>query len=315
MGDHMVVVIPICLVFGVTFPEVLGRLRPAVPTLFMIMTFQNSLGNSLAGLRRAIRKPQALFLTLLMVHVIVPLVAFASAGLLFGFNSQTVVGVVLEYVVPIGSSTVMWVSMCEGDVLLMLATLLVSTTIVPFSIPASLQILVGATVEVDSFGLMRDMAYMVALPALVATFINEKSHGRAAREVMPRLSPISRILLPIIVCANSTGIADQLRHLTPRLVGIAVFIGVFAVAGYALGIVLGRIARQPYERIAVMTFGCGVRNISAGAVLASTYFSAEALFPAVIGTLFQQTLAAAFAHVLIKRKTEWDVSPASKQEG
>ena len=304
MGDHMVVVIPACLVLGVAFPEVLGRLRPAVPTLFMIMTLQNSLGNSLGGLKAAVRQPQALFLTLAMVHVAVPLVSFACAGLLFGFRSQTVVGVVLEYVVPIGSSTVMWASMCQGDVLLMLATLLVSTVIVPLTIPASLQVLVGATVEVDSLGLMRDMAYMVAMPAVAGTFINERTHGRAAREIMPRLSPLSRILLPIIVCANSTGIARQLRHLTPRLVGIAAFIGIFAVAGYALGIALARLTRRPYEQLVVMTFGCGVRNISAGAVLASTYFSAEALFPAVIGTLFQQTLAAAFAHALARIKGE-----------
>ena len=41
-----------------------------------------------------------------------------------------------------------------------------------------------------------------------------------------------------------------------------------------------------------MIYGSGMRNISAGAVIAGAYFPAEVLFPVMIGTLFQQILAA-----------------------
>lgn len=41
-----------------------------------------------------------------------------------------------------------------------------------------------------------------------------------------------------------------------------------------------------------MIYGSGMRNISAGAVIAGAYFPAETLFPVMIGTLFQQILAA-----------------------
>ena len=43
-----------------------------------------------------------------------------------------------------------------------------------------------------------------------------------------------------------------------------------------------------------------MRNISAGAVIAAAYFPGEVMFPVMIGTLFQQVLAACYGS-LIKR--------------
>ena len=47
-----------------------------------------------------------------------------------------------------------------------------------------------------------------------------------------------------------------------------------------------------------MTYLVGMRNISAGAVIAGEYFPGEVMFPVVIGTLFQQVLAAGFGTAL-----------------
>lgn len=47
-----------------------------------------------------------------------------------------------------------------------------------------------------------------------------------------------------------------------------------------------------------MTYLVGMRNISAGAVIAGEYFPGEVMFPVVIGTLFQQVLAAGFGSAL-----------------
>ena len=50
-----------------------------------------------------------------------------------------------------------------------------------------------------------------------------------------------------------------------------------------------------------MTFNSGMRNISAGAVIAAAYFPPAVMFPVMIGTLFQQVLAAAYAQLITKR--------------
>ena len=42
----------------------------------------------------------------------------------------------------------------------------------------------------------------------------------------------------------------------------------------------------------------GIRNISAGAVLAAQFFPGEVVFPVMMGTLFQQVLAGVFGSVI-----------------
>ena len=49
-----------------------------------------------------------------------------------------------------------------------------------------------------------------------------------------------------------------------------------------------------------MAFGSGLRNISAGAVIAAQYFPGEVLFPVMIATLFQQMLAACYGKLIVK---------------
>ena len=298
IGAHLMVVVPVCVALGVVFPQVLLSIKPYIPVLFAIMTFQNSLGNETSAMREALRHPLPLAVTLLVVHVVMPLVTFAAATLVFGAGSPTVAGVVLEYSVPIGASTVMWIGMFAGELALGLSALLASTLLAPFSIPLTLQLLVGTTVEIDALGMIADMLFMIALPALAGTLLNEFSHGWAKQSLAPATTPVSRILLPIIVATNATGIAGYLHHLNLVLVGIIAFMLAFAVLSLVVGMMLARAMAKTRARYVAIAFSCGIRNVSAGAVLAAQYFGPEVMFPAVIGTLFQQFLAALFGRVM-----------------
>lgn len=298
IGSHLMLIVPVGVALGVACPQLLQPLRPYVPFLFFVMTFQNSLGNELASMKKALRQPLVLLTVLLMVHVFMPLLTYGAACLVYGSGSPTVAGVVLEYSVPIGASTVMWIGMFGGEMALGLAALLASTLLAPFSIPLTLKLLVGATVEVDALSMMSSMAIMIAVPALLATAVNELSRGWAKEHLLPVTTPLSRIILPLIVSTNATGIASYLHNLTPRLVGIIVFMLVFAVLSFVLGMLLARCLSKERERFVALSFSCGIRNVSAGAVLASQYFGPEVMFPAVIGTLFQQYLAAFFGRVM-----------------
>lgn len=299
IGKHLMIIVPAGVAVGVLFPELLLPVKPLVPTFFAIMTLQSSLSNDLAAMRTALRRPLALFATILIVHAIMPLVTFCVSSLIFGANSPTVAGVVLEYAVPIGASAVMWIGMFSGELALGLSTLLVSTLISPFSIPLTLQVLVGTTVEIDAWGMMGNMAYMVAIPALVATVFNEASRGWAKRTLAPATTPVSRLLLPLIVATNATGISEPLHHLTPELVGIMVLMVCFAIGSYFVGMAVARLLSKGDDaRFVAVSFGCGIRNVTAGAVLASQYFGPEVMFPAIIATPFQQVLAAAFGRIM-----------------
>ena len=80
-----------------------------------------------------------------------PVLAFALASLLFAGNVNIITGILLEYSVPIGIVSFMWVGMFSGNTALGLSAILVSTVLAPFSIPLTLKLLMGATIHMDAW--------------------------------------------------------------------------------------------------------------------------------------------------------------------
>lgn len=76
--------------------------------------------------------------------------------------------------------------------------------------------------------------------------------------------------------------------MTPLLFEVAGCILLIAASGYAIGWLCAVLLKQKRDFTVSMMFNSGMRNISAGAVIAAAYFPAEVMFPVMIGTLFQQ---------------------------
>ena len=298
IGTHMAFISPACVVLGVLFPDQLSLMRPLVVPCFAFMTFQSALSNTFRNLALTVRHPAPMLVSLLVATAAMPTLACALATLLFGSDPNLVCGIVLEYCVPVAVVSAMWTNMLGGDPSLSLATILVSTVSAPFTIPLALHALLGQTVEVDAARMMGEMLVSIALPALAGTLANDLTHGRAALELSPAIAPAAKIALVLVVLTNSTGVAPYVRHLTPTLVAVTAFICAFAASGYAWGLLAARLMRRPRAQVVSMTYLCGMRNISAGAVIAGEYFPGEVMFPVVIGTLFQQVLAALFGSLL-----------------
>lgn len=297
IGRHLVVIVLCCLAAGILLPQAFAPLRSAVPTFFAIMSFQSALGITLRGLKDAVVHPLAIVLALVYVHVLSPLIAFLVGTALFGADSDLVVGIVLEYCVPVATSSIMWVAMYRGNLAIALATLLVSVLASPFAVPLTLHLLFGTVVEVNALGMVLDMLYMVVVPSVVGIVVNEATHGLGTRTLSASLMPLARLMLVVIIATNSSAISDFVFHLTPQLAGVLVFVGLFASFNFLMGAALAYVFRQRRERAVAMLFQSGMRNISAGAVLAMQYFPPASLFAVMAGVLFQQVLAALFGKV------------------
>ena len=93
---------------------------------------------------------------------------------------------------------------------------------------------------------------------------------------------------------------SYIKHLNGERLAVTAIILVLSASGYAIGWLIAIVTKQNKESTVSMIYGSGMRNISAGAVIAGAYFPAECLFPVMIGTLFQQILAA-FYGSLVRR--------------
>lgn len=296
IAHNMVFLVPLCLVFGVCAPDAFAVLKPLVTPMFAFVTFQGSLGNNFFNLARTFRRPAPMLVAIAISQVLMPLMGWVLGGLLFS-DPNIVAGIVLEYSVPIAVTSTMWIGIYAGDMSLALGTLLISTLNSPVTIPATLRLLVGATVQVDAAGMFFDMLVMIALPALAATALNQATRGRVKATLSPALAPLARIFVILVITTNSTSLHDFMFNLTPELAGVMVFIAAMASSGYLWGFAATRLMHLEREQAVTLTFCSALRNISAGAVIAQAYFPAATMFPVMTGTLFNQFLAAVFGRV------------------
>ena len=296
----MPLVTPVSLLIGVLFPEQLGRALFLVPYVFAFMTFSGSLKSEFRDFSHVFRHPLPLFSMLIIIHVVMPLTACAAGNLLFPQNPYITTGMVLEFVVPSAVVSFMWVSIYRGSAPLTLSVVLTDTLLAPFLVPLSLHLFVGSCVQMDAWGLMRELLFMIALPALFALTLNQVTGGRLKEPLSHKLAPYGKLALIFVVSVNSSKVAPYIRHMTPMLFAVAGVMLLIAASGYAVGWLAALLLRQKREIAVSMTFNSGMRNISAGAVIAAAYFPPEVMFPVMIGTLFQQILAATYAQLLTR---------------
>ena len=216
-----------------------------------------------------------------------------------GFSDENLV---LEFAVPTAVVSLMWVTIYEGNSPLSLSLVVLDTVLAPFLIPATLRILLGSAVTMDPTKMMRELVFMVALPAIVAMTLNQVTDGKVMKTWPGKLAPFSKLALMFVVTSNSSKVAPYIRNMNMQRVKVALAILVLAASGYALGWFVAYIFRKDRSTAVSMMYGTGMRNISAGAVIAAAYFPGEVMFPVMIGTLFQQVLAALFGKLLAQKK-------------
>ena len=308
---HMAPLSLACVALGVLAPSPLSRVEAVVSLLFAVITFQGALGNTFDQVADAFRRPVPMLSILAVSSVLMPALACALGTWLFGSSPQIVCGIVLEYSVPVAVISIMWVGLAGGNGALGLAAVLVSTLLSPVTIPVGMKLLLGQTVQVDVAGMMADMVEKIAIPALLGTVVNDRTHGWGKTVLSPAMAPACRLMMLMVIAGNATTISGYMRHLTPLMLCVIAFIGAFASTGYLWGIFVARLLRRDRADTATMCYCCGMRNISSGAVIAAQYFPGEAMFPVMMGTLFQQVLAASFGTLLDHLPAEKDLEPTT----
>ncbi|MEG9295581.1 bile acid:sodium symporter family protein [Mangrovibacillus sp. Mu-81] len=285
---------PSSVVIGVFFAQYLSSFTYIVPWVFAFMTFSGSLSSNFNSLQRAFKFPLPLLTALLILHIIMPLWAFGMGSIAFPGDGLTVTGLLLAMVIPTGITSFVWVTIYKGNIGLALSIILVDTILSPFIVPASLSLIVGQKVEMNSWSIMSGLVWMVVIPSIAGMLCNHLTKGTIKETVGRCLSPFSKIGIGVVVAINSSAVAPYLLELSWKLFLIAFVVLFIAFSGFAIAWLLGTLFKQSRETKASLLFTGGMRNISAGAVIAVQYFPAAVAVPVVIGMLFQQVLASLF---------------------
>ena len=303
MGKHMAVLIVAFVLVGITFPDIFSPINDYTMALFAFMTFANSLGGGFREMADVARRPLPVVVIFAILHVAMPLLAMAAGELLFPEAPLFTTGLVLEYAIPTGVASLLWVSIGRGNTSMCLSVVLLDTLLAPFVIPLTLRVLLGSVVEMDTASMVGNLMIMVAIPALLAMTLFQMTRGRVAATVKPRLAPFAKLTMLVLVLANATGCAPFLRDITPTLVKLICAVFALCLLGFFLGYQAARLLKADFPTAVTMSLNSGIRNIAAGSVLAIAYFPGDVLFPVAFSPLFLQATTAVIVKILHATKT------------
>lgn len=294
---HLPWFVLLMVALGLTFSSVFSALMGFLSFFMAIMTFSSTLGSGFRDLAGAFRRPVPVAATLLILHLLMPVVTLFLGKALFPEAPLFTTGLVLEYTIPTAVTSLMWVGICNADMPLAISIVLLDTLLSPIVIPVTLKALLGSVVELDSLGMLQDLVWMVAIPSVAAMALYQV-RPETARALKPKLSPLSRLVMFLLIAANAGGCAPFLEELDITLVKVMAAVFLLCLLGFFFGYWAAKLLKLEYPARFTICFCAGMRNISAGAVLASQYFPPEVLFPVAFSPVFWQIIASVVAKLL-----------------
>jgi tagaturonate reductase len=298
----MPVMTPLGVVMGFLFPGVFIHVRPWIPLLFGAMTLSGAIKLRAKELGLAVKSPLPIVFFFIFAHVIMPVLVFLVGNLIFRDTPDVVAGYVLLFSVPTAVSGFIWITIYKGDGALSLALILLDTLLAPLVVPGTVSVLLGTSVALDMSGMAVSLVLMIVAPTIIGVFLNEVSKERISHLVSPYLNPIGKICLVMVVCANVSAVAPQVDLTDPIVYIIAVLCIIFSVIGFLGPLLAGIAGRLSPEKRVSLFFATGLRNISAAATMAIEFFPQSAALPAILGIVFQQTMASLMGKICIKSK-------------
>jgi bile acid:Na+ symporter, BASS family len=313
MEKWMPLVTPSSVLIGILLSSWLSPYTGWVPWIFAFMTFSGSLSMNFGDLRRVLSHPLPIVVFLIVIHAVMPLLAWLIGYIAFPGDTLTITGLVLLLSIPTGIVSFMWVSIYRGHIALTLSMILIDTMLSPFIVPSTLSLFVGTKVEMDVWGMMEGLTWMIVVPSLIGMALNQWTKGKIKTKVGPTLAPFSKIGLAVVVAINSSAIAGYFTEFSFEILFLALICILVVACGYLIGFGITKLFGWDRDIGVTMTFNCGMRNISAGAVLAITYFPAPVTLPVIIGMCFQQMMASLFSYVLFRNRTNTAVSTPAQR--
>ncbi|AET68539.1 putative Na+-dependent transporter [Desulfosporosinus orientis DSM 765] len=271
-----------------------------VVILFAYMTFISALDTSIKDFFRVLKKPWIAVWILILVHFVMPFVAWGIGIIFYPQDIYTRTGFLIQAAIPIAVTSLIWTSIVSGDMALSIVAITMDTIISPFLLPLFFSIVLGKTVQLDYISMIWELMLMVSLPSLTGMIIHDLTNNRLSKLTSSIGGFSSKIAIFLMVALNAGSIVPEI-HWDLGLARLLVIIGLLVACGFILGFLGSLPLRQINPATLVtMVYTIGMRNISFGVVLAMAYFPVKVAVPVTLATFFQHPIAGIVAQLFKK---------------
>lgn len=250
--------------------------------------------------KKELSQPLSLILTLVGMKFVLPGMLFFLSRLI---NTELAIAVLLVSAAPFATVSPAITKLCKGNSEYSLVLLVITTLMAPFTLPGTVLLFTGVSMEIDIFGMMISLLQLIITPFLISLVL-KRFIPRLIVKQKSYFGSYSVILVFILLLGLIAHGADDIRV----NIQTVPFLGIMAFAlGGIQGIIAWIIPLGRKKRIA-LSVGSIYVNVGLVIVLAAAYFSLEVMIFCVLYELPANLLPG-----LLRRLTEGK-SPAEPEE-
>jgi predicted Na+-dependent transporter len=237
----------------------------------------------------------------------VPFVAFGLGRAFFPDHPYMALGLLLAALVPTSGMTISWTGFAKGNLEAAVKMTVVGLILGSLATPFYVRALMGAHVEVDMAGIMKQIAFIVFLP-MAAGYMTQRylvtKHGQKGfqEQWAPRFPSLSTLgvlgIVFIAIALKAQAVAARPQDLMAILPPLVILYGV----NYTLSTMAGRFFLPRGDAIALV-YGTVMRNLSIALAVAMNAFGRAGSDAALV---------IALAYVIQVQSAAWYVKLTSK---
>jgi len=240
----------------------------AINPLLGVIMFGMGLTLSPKDFKIVLSRPKDILVGCLAQFTVMPLLAWLLT-LAFSLPKELALGVILVGCCPGGTASNVITYLAKGDLALSVGMTACSTLLAPFVTPLLVWLMAGTMVDVDTFGMLLSIVYVVIAPIVV---------GLLCQRFMPK---VTKALTPYLPAFSSLAIAFTVgivvSHNADRLLvgGLTVILVVMLhnLLGLSLGFLIGRLLRLQEPKCVALSIEVGMQNSGLASSLAVTHFA------------------------------------------
>lgn len=263
------------------------------PFLGVIM-FGMGLTLSLNDFKIVLSRPKDILIGCLAQFTIMPLLAWLLT-LAFSLPKELALGVILVGCCPGGTASNVITYLAKGDLALSVGMTACSTLLAPLLTPLLVWLMAGTMVDVDTWGMLLSIVYVVIAPIVVG-LLCQRFMPNLTKAVTPYLPAFSSLTIAFVVGIVVSHNADRLM-----LGGMIVILVVMLhnLLGLSLGFLIGRLLRLQKPKCVALSIEVGMQNSGLASSLANLHFAAYPLatIPGAIFSVWHNISGALVAKV------------------
>jgi predicted Na+-dependent transporter len=246
------------IVAGLIMPDLAAILRPVMEVFVVLLMTLAYSRLDWSGIRTISGKPLLTAMILLWVLAAVPGLS-AAAGWALALPSVLLTAIILNAIAPPITSSVPFCQLLGLDAALALRVTLIATLLMPVTVPASILLLLGVTIDLDPVEFALRAAVFIGLPLVLSWLIRRSPKLTAWLNRGTEVDGITAFILMIIAIGIMDGVTA--RIMAEPAEALAILAAAFGVSilfhGFS-GLVFWRLGERTAISIALTS---GSRNL------------------------------------------------------